>query len=60
MTVTSHNKNFIIKKCLKNEVVIEKKNFRKELIILEFILIKTKRPMKSIQNENFHIILQIS
>ena len=56
MTVTSHNKNFIIKKCLKNEVVIEKKNFRKELIILEFIQIKRKRSIINIETENFYTV----
>ena len=54
-----HNKNLEIEKWLNHMVIIGKKNFRKELVILESILIKTKRPIINIQTENFHTILQI-
>ena len=56
---TVHNKNLEIEKCLNNTVIIGKKRCRKELVILESILIKTKRPIINIQTENFHTILQI-
>ena len=36
-----------------------KENFRKEFVILESILITTKRPTINIQTENFYTILQI-
>ena len=50
-----HNKNMEIEKCLNSTAIIEKKNSRKELVILESILIKkTKRPIINIQTKNFH------
>ena len=54
-----HDKNIDIETCMENSKIIGRKNNRRELIVLESILIKQKRPIINIQTDKFDTVLKI-
>ena len=54
-----HNKNLDLETCINNTKIIGNNNNRRELIILESLLIKQKRPLINIQTDKFDTVLKI-
>ena len=54
-----HNKELNLEYCINNTKIIAKNNNRQELIILEALLIKQKKPLINIQTDNFSTVLNI-
>ena len=57
--VLQHNKVLNLEHCINNTEIIAKNNNRQELIILEALLIKQKKPLINIQTDNFSTVLNI-
>ena len=54
-----HNKVLNLEHCINNTEIIAMNNNRQELIILEALLIKQKKPLINIQTDNFSTVLNI-
>ena len=54
-----HDKDVDIETCANNTKIIGRNNNRRELIVLESILIKQKRPIINIQTDKFETVLKI-